>query len=81
MDHLISDLYTLMAEENSGALSADPAYQDCAHRYQRLMDQVSEALGAEFAEKLRDAAGELNQLELEASFAWGIKLGLALGRL
>ena len=81
MEPLISHLYALMAEENSGSLNADPAYRDCAQHHQQLMDQVAEVLGAEFAEKLRDAAGELNQQELEASFVWGIRLGLTLGRL
>lgn len=81
MDPLISHLYALIVEENSSTLNADPAYRDCAQRHQRLMDQVAEALGMEFAETLRDAAGELNQQELETSFAWGIRLGLTLGRL
>ena len=80
MDQLLSDLYALMDEKQGGALCADPAYRDCTRRHQRLLDRVEGAMGAEFAQKLWDAAGELHQLELEAAFAWGLRLGLALGR-
>ena len=80
MDQLLSDLYAIMDEKQGGALCADPAYRDCDRRYQRLPDRVEEAMGADCAQKLRDAGYELSRLELEASFALGLRLGLALSR-
>ena len=80
MDHLLSQLYTLMSERYSGQLNYMPEYRECQRLRERLFAQLQGGMGADFTGKLQDVLADEALLELEAAFAWGLRLGLALGR-
>ena len=78
MNSLISDLFQLMEERYKSQLVKTPQYEECVRIYQRNLEKVQIHMGQDFHDKLGDAISELTQLELEAAFLWGLRLGLAL---
>lgn len=79
MDTLLCGLLSL-AEEYF-PLPPDAEYQTCLSLQGRHLAAVQARVGQDFAEKLRDAWNESGQLEREAAFLRGLRLGLALQRL
>ena len=77
MNNLLFALYELAArlDRDAGDLP------DCYARRERHLGRVREEMGDPFCEKLRDAADECAQLDAEAAFLRGLRLGLALHRL
>lgn len=81
MDNLVTDLFQIMEERYEADLTQTPDYQDCRKRCNRLMEQIRRQMNSDFHDKLLDALGEQAQLETEAAFCWGLRLGLELHKL
>ena len=79
MNPLLLDLLSL-AEDHFPPASTEEV-QTCQRLKARQFGAASAAMGAENAQKLRDAVEECAQLEREAAFLQGLRLGLALHRL
>ena len=79
MDAMLSDLLSL-AEDYFPVAPADEA-QACRQLLERHLSAVRAGMGADAAEKLRNAGAELGQWEREAAFLQGLRLGLALHRM
>ena len=79
MDMIVPDLLSLAEEHfpvNPGAEA-----QTCRQLLERHLSAVQAGMGVDVSEKLRDVGAELGQLEKEAAFLQGLRLGLALQRL
>ena len=79
MDQLLPDLLSL-AEDYFPVAPAGEA-QACRQLLERHLSAVRAGMGADAAEKLRNAGAELGQWEREAAFLLGLRLGLALHRM
>ena len=79
MDQLLPDLLSL-AEDHFPAAPSEEA-QACRQLLERHLSAVRAGMGADAAEKLRNAGAELGQWEREAAFLQGLRLGLALHRM
>lgn len=78
MNNLISGLYDLMEDRYGQDLLLRPDYQECQGVQRSLSAKLQAALGEEFCEKVNDITTEIAQMEREAAFTWGLRLGLAL---
>lgn len=78
MNNLIPNLFQLMEERYEAEMIHTPEYEECFEIYRRNLEKVQIHMGDDFYDKLGDAICELTQLELDAAFTWGLRLGLAL---
>ena len=75
---LLTDLSHMMEERYGAELLHTPEYENCKTIYSRHMAQISQQMSRDFHDKLNDILTECAQLENEAAFLWGLRLGLAL---
>ena len=81
MNPIISDLYELMEERCSSDLIHSPEYRNSQQALTQYLDQLQPLIGVTERKMLLNRFYQGTKPELEAAFAWGLKLGLALDRL
>lgn len=78
MNDLLTNLFQLMEERYEPQMAHTPEYENCKAIYDRHMARISQQISEDFHDKLADILVERTQIETEAAFLWGLRLGLAL---
>ena len=75
---ILNDLFNLMESRCERELVHTPEYQMRYREHEQMLSKVQQTMGETFRVKLDKTLLECTELDIQAAFAWGLRLGLAL---